>query len=316
MPRKCAIITALILTMFPREGIWAQSSRPSSKQEYIERYHELAVKEMKRSGIPASITLSQGMLESDNGNSRLAVKAKNHFGIKCHDWQGKKIRHDDDEKKECFRKYRSVYESYRDHSDFLMNTPRYAALFELKTNDYRGWAKGLKKAGYATNRKYSAMLVRIIEENELYRFDEGIKPRWKKENQSKKLADIDDPDFGFRVEGRTIYERNRIDYIIVQEGDTYVSLTDEMELMPFELAKYNELSMDSHLVPGQALYLQPKRNKAAIGNDIHIAGEGETMYDIAQQYGIKLKKLLKRNRMDQGQEPGPGQKIWLRGRKK
>ena len=161
----------------------AQSAGRMSREEYIEMYSDIAMKEMLRSGVPASITLAQGMLESDNGNSSLAKKSNNHFGIKCHnDWTGKKVHHDDDSRHECFRKYKTVYDSYVDHSDFLMNTSRYAFLFDLDVKDYRGWAKGLKKAGYATSRTYADMLIRIIEENDLHRYDllaleEGVPSR-------------------------------------------------------------------------------------------------------------------------------------------
>lgn len=149
-------------------------AQSKSRSQYIEEYHELAIKEMNRVGIPASITLAQGMLESGNGNSTLARKSNNHFGIKCHnDWKGKRVYHDDDRKGECFRKYKTVYQSYIDHSDFLTGKQRYASLFELKTTDYKGWAKGLKKAGYATDPKYAHRLIEIIEENNLDRFDRG-----------------------------------------------------------------------------------------------------------------------------------------------
>ncbi len=156
------------LLHFPLQG---QRNHSMSREDYIKTYSDLAMKEMARVGIPASITLAQGCLESDNGNSTLATKGNNHFGIKCHDWTGKKIYHDDDAKNECFRSYDSPYESYMDHSQFLTTRDRYAELFELKPHDYRGWAKGLKNAGYATASNYATLLIKIIEDNELYRFD-------------------------------------------------------------------------------------------------------------------------------------------------
>ncbi len=285
--------------------IQAQSSAKMTREEYIRKYAGLAVKEMKRSGIPASITLAQGLLESDNGNSRLAVKGNNHFGIKCHDWKGKKIYHDDDERNECFRKYKDVYESYKDHSDFLMNSSRYAFLFELDYKDYKGWSRGLKKAGYATSRSYAQVLIRIIEENELYRYDQGYIPH---------------PDEEFEIasaDTREILEKNRVDYIIVEEGDTYMDLTRELGMMRFELARYNEaVQKNSDLVPGSILYLQPKRNRAERGEDIHVVQEGESMYGISQEYAVKLKKLYKKNNMEEGTRPEPGDTLSLRKNRK
>tara|TARA_B100000900_G_scaffold410039_1_gene427018 strand:- start:12959 stop:13825 length:867 start_codon:yes stop_codon:yes gene_type:complete len=158
----------VIILFFLTSFIAAQDM---SRTEYIFKYKDLAVAEMNQYGIPASITLSQGVLESGNGNSELARKAKNHFGIKCHSsWEGKKVYHDDDEAQECFRKYPTVAASYRDHSVFLQKA-RYANLFELAITDYKGWAKGLKKAGYATNPEYPELLIKIIENNQLQQYD-------------------------------------------------------------------------------------------------------------------------------------------------
>lgn len=283
----------------------SQLSSKMSREEYIDTYKELAIREMYRSGIPASITLAQGMLESDNGNSRLAVKANNHFGIKCHsDWKGKRVHHDDDARNECFRKYNSVYESYVDHSDFLMNGSRYDFLFELERTDYKGWARGLKKAGYATSRSYADHLIRIIEENNLHQYD---------------LMDNFAPDAkdGIEYAGersyRKIYMNNRIDYIIAREGDSFESLKDELKLFKNELFRYNELGPDSTITDGQILYLQPKRSRAEAGKKVHILKENESLYDISQKYGVKLKKLLERNGLEPGDNPVPGTKIYLRG---
>jgi len=164
--KKCL----LILLLFSSFLAVAQSKT----ENYISKYSSAAVAEMERYGIPASITLAQGILESGNGESRLAVKGKNHFGIKCHsNWNGKTIIEDDDEKGECFRKYSKVSDSYRDHSLFLTERGRYSFLFEYKKTDYKKWAKGLKKAGYATNPKYPKLLIDLIERYDLSRFDKG-----------------------------------------------------------------------------------------------------------------------------------------------
>ncbi|MCK5823117.1 MAG: glucosaminidase domain-containing protein [Bacteroidales bacterium] len=287
-------------------------------KDYIKQYNKIAVKEMQRTGVPASITLAQGILESDNGNSTLARKANNHFGIKCHsNWKGKRIYHDDDRKGECFRKYRNVYESYKDHSNFIKKGQRYQFLFKYKTTDYKHWAKGLKKAGYATNRHYDKLLIKIIENNRLYVYDSKRK-RKKIEDIEKeasvKLADVDnlyiDP---FKSD---VKQRNRINYIIVEKGNTFYSLAKKYELMQWQLYKYNELTKDSILKVGQILYLQPKRNKADVRHKYHIMKEGDSMYSISQLYGIKLRKLYKKNLMKVGEEPNVGDKLWLRKKRR
>jgi LysM repeat protein len=297
--------------------------------EYIERYKDLAVSEMKRTGIPASITLAQGMIESDFGRSRLATEGNNHFGIKCHnDWTGPTIRHNDDKRNECFRKYRKPEESYYDHSDFLKSGSRYAFLFDNNTNDYKAWARGLKKAGYATNPDYANMLIAKIEAYQLWNYDTG-KSIQKIQSQSQTV--ITDPvqeadsSKGKRpvAAGSTvavvaarvprIMENNRIKYLIVKDGESKESLEKEFQLLKWELAKYNELEQDFKPATGQLLYLQPKRDKAEPGKETHIAVAGETMYSISQIYGIKLKNLYEWNRMAAGSEPEPGKKLWLRG---
>ena len=161
----------LLLLLLPLHHTPTFGQQKLTREEYINTFSELAMREMSRVGIPASITLAQGCLESNNGNSTLATRGNNHFGIKCHEWEGKKIYHDDDKRNECFRSYASAYESYKDHSHFLTSKQRYASLFELTPHDYRGWAKGLKKTGYATANNYATLLIRIIEENDLYRYD-------------------------------------------------------------------------------------------------------------------------------------------------
>ncbi len=298
------------------------------RKQYIETYQDLAIKEMKRTGVPASITIAQALLESDNGNSTLARTAKNHFGIKCHSsWKGASVRHDDDRRQECFRKYRSVYESYRDHSDFLVGGRRYQFLFDLKLNDYKGWAKGLQKAGYATSRTYARLLIKIIEDNQLYVLDQGVRrpnaiadvtqtKSWSQgaaEPQNEGLADVDE--FTIRMGAGRVKTRNRIDYITVRKGETLKSLTETFDKLSWELPRYNDLSPGTPLEPGQIIYLQPKRNRAEVGNDFHTIKKGETMYGISQKYGIKLDKLYEKNNMPKGTEPQIGTKLWLRKRK-
>ena len=283
-----------------------------SREAYINTYAELAMKEMARVGIPASITLAQGCLESNNGNSTLAVNGNNHFGIKCHEWTGKKIYHDDDKRNECFRAYASAYESYMDHSLFLTTKQRYAFLFELKLHDYRGWARGLKKAGYATAPNYANLLIKIIEDNELYRYDllvlEGGLG-----NGTDSTSHL--TDHGYTTT-REILMNNRIEYVVVQPGDTPESIRAELDLYQNEIYRYNNLYRGERLEPGQVIYLQPKRRKAARGNEIHVVESGETMYDISQIYGVKLKYLYRRNLMTEGEQPLEGTEIYLRRKKR
>lgn len=287
------------------------------RKDYIANFNDLAVKEMRRSKIPASITLAQAMLESDNGNSTLARKSNNHFGIKCHgSWGGAKVYHDDDKRNECFRKYNTVYDSYKDHSDFIVKGSRYSFLFDLKPTDYKSWAKGLQKAGYATSRTYASLLIKIIEDNQLYVFDQGgslsinSSDNFVADSQNVVLADVDN--FTIRTEKHQVFSKNRIDYILVKRGDTYKRITEELGMLPWELYKYNETNENQKLIEGQILYIQPKRNKAEHGFDFHQVKEGETMYTISQMYGIKIKKLYEKNLMDDGVEPSVGQKLWLR----
>lgn len=296
-------------------GVLGQSK--ISRQEYISKYADIAIRQMKQYGVPASIILAQGMLESDNGNSTLATKANNHFGIKCHkDWTGPTMYHDDDRKDECFRKYENSEGSYMDHSLFLRGGRRYAALFDLESTDYKGWAHGLKKAGYATNPKYAEMLIKIIEDNELHKFDKGVtiaveSPR----KGTGQLVDVD----GFAIDiykTRKVFTRNRIKYIVIKEGDTFYSLTKELSLMPWQIYKYNELTEDSILQIGQEIYIQPKRRRTERNHAVHTVDTGETMHSISQMYGVRLKSLYRKNRMRVGEEPEVGQTINLRKRKK
>ncbi len=305
------------LLLFVFCGIMGIAQQNTSRQQYINKYKTTAINEMKRSGVPASITLAQGILESNNGNSTLAVKANNHFGIKCHDnWNGKRYYHDDDRPNECFRKYKNADKSFRDHSDFLTKHRRYAFLFELKTTDYKSWARGLKKAGYATHSKYDKLLIKIIEENELYKFDnKKYKPKEDFTAPAPVLADNVD-DYSINPFGNEIKTCNRVDYVIVKDADTFVSIAERHELRPWQLYKYNELPLDATLIPGTRMYLQPKRRKAAVGYKYHTIKPGENMYIISQKYGIKLKSLYKINNSEYNREPEIGYTISLRKKKK
>lgn len=306
----------LVLLLAASLSLFGQGGKKMTREAYVKTYSDLAMKEMARVGIPASITLAQGCLESGNGNSTLAVKGNNHFGIKCHDWTGKKIYHDDDKKNECFRSYRSAYDSYKDHSAFLSTRGRYASLFELNPHDYRGWAKGLKKAGYATANNYATLLIKIIEDNELFRFDvEVLEGDMAGDIEEGEESISEKPSHGYPT-NREVLVNNKIEYVLTLSGDTPESLRDELNLYKNELFKYNDLFKGIELEPGQIIYLQPKRRKAAVGNEIHIVEDGQTMYDISQKYGVKLKHLYRYNRMMEGEQPIEGSKVYLRKKKR
>ena len=325
------LFPALILCLFScktYKPLITNFQPDQSVQEYINSYKDLAITEMKRTGIPASITLAQGIIESDCGHSSLAREANNHFGIKCHDdWTGPTIRHNDNKRNECFRKYSNPSESFYDHSDFLKSATRYSFLFNIKPDDYKAWARGLKQAGYATNPDYANMLIRTIEENNLWNYDrgfvgaampsatgdsvKGIAPVHYGDS-TKKIAKPVNASTAVYARAPRILENNRIQYIVVKDGDTREKLENEFQLLKWELPKYNELRNDFQLVPGQILYLQPKREKAEPGKEFYSTVDGDTMYAISQRYGIKLKRLYDMNRMTEGSEPETGRKIWLR----
>jgi len=280
--------------------------------QYIEEYAAMAVREMERSGVPASITLAQGILESGSGNSRLALEGNNHFGIKCHTWNGEKIYADDDAKNECFRKYKSADESFRDHSDFLKTNSRYSFLFEIDKTNYKEWAKGLKKAGYATSPTYAEALINLIEKYELYRYDtQGslIKPH---NNRKKTQSKPAEEHFTLNPYGRHIYYINNVPFIIAGDNESIEKICSEFDMMPWQVRKYNDIEKGDSITTGDRIYLKPKRNKADKEHSTHTVSDGETMYSISQQYGIKLNQLYRKNKMEPGTEPKPNTVLSLR----
>lgn len=265
----------------------AQKQTPT---QYIDRYKELAVIEMHRSGVPASITLSQGVLESSSGNSRLAKFANNHFGIKCKgNWTGKTIYANDDAPDECFRAYGSVLESYKDHSDFLRKNWRYHELFELKITDYKGWCHGLRKAGYATNPQYGKILINLIERYELYQYD------------TQKLLQNETPEEGKKINGVPVK--------IATKEETVRSIAEDNYLKDKHIRKWNDLPKDEEIKAGEVVYLKPKRRRGS--EDKHIVTKTDNMRGISQTYGIKLKHLYKKNRMETGTEPKVGEVLYM-----
>ncbi|MDD3685791.1 MAG: glucosaminidase domain-containing protein [Bacteroidales bacterium] len=291
------------------------ASAQMTPEQYIGKYAEMAVKEMKRSGVPASITLSQGMLESGNGNSYLAKDGNNHFGIKCHKWEGEKIYADDDAKGECFRKYKSVEESFKDHSDFLRQNSRYHFLFDLEITDYKGWAKGLKQAGYATSPTYAESLIKLIEKYELNDYDSGkAKPidNDKPDKRPRKNTDPVNDQFVINPYADEVYINNNVPYVVVKDSIMLRDLSLQLDLMNWQLAQYNDLDKDAAVYPGEHIYIKPKRNKAEKQFSTHTLSEGESLRDVSQKYAVKIKKIMKYNNFEENQDVKPGTVIKLR----
>ena len=313
-----AAIILLLLAALPGYG-------QQTREEYIEKYKDAAIHAMKTHGIPASITLAQGCLESADGNSDLAVRANNHFGIKCHnDWKGPTYyKKGDDIGKSCYRKYRNASESFKDHSDFLRYGQRYAFLFDLEITDYKGWSHGLKKAGYATDPKYAQKLIKIIEDYQLYRFDREMYTKAEKKpdllppspSQLQQVMELNPAKNSLLYKysrNRTIYVRNGVPFILTSDLDTYESIAEEYNLFTGELLRFNDLKKSRDLAPGTVVYLQRKKGKARKHLEIHIAVEGDTYYDISQKYGVRMKKLFKYNDYRNGDILHVGDEVFLR----
>jgi hypothetical protein len=299
-------------------------------EQYIEKYKDLAIDEMKKYHIPASITLAQGILESESGNSQLAQKANNHFGIKCHkEWAGKTFYQDDDEKDECFRKYSSVEDSYRDHSEFLTTRDRYKSLFDLDVTDYKGWAFGLKQAGYATNPRYPELLIRIIEVNGLDALDGGKegsfaggrKPLAGNENAANgKRPPANDiqptpPPEVFTIAGRggndrVIFMNNGVKFILAREGDDFYRIAAEFNIYSWQLFYYNDKGKDEKPGAGEKIYLEKKKGRGIA--DFHVAGADESLRFVSQAYGIRLKALCRMNGKQEGDKLEAGEAVRLR----
>ncbi len=320
----------------------AQQLTSSDYAGYIKEYKSIAIREMKLYKIPASITLAQGMIESGCGKSVLAVATHNHFGIKCQKgWTGETFFYDDDKAQECFRKYNNVEDSYRDHSLFLTTRPRYSALFSLPITDYKGWATGLKAAGYATNPEYAAILTRLIENNQLYLFDDSTLIKTHKSIvqaavEKPAVSAIPDATDGKHIikEGRILFRKNYthpdpsqyeyvytselgrkvylncdVPFIFAMKGDNWMSIAKEFGLFGFQVYKQNDLLNSDPVKTGQILYLEPKKKKNSVRT--YQVRNGDSMYSISQELCIKLPYLRKYNKMKPGDEPEPGIELKL-----
>lgn len=291
------------------------SAQEYTRAAYIEKYWRVAVAQMHSSGIPASITLAQACLESDNGNSYLAIKGNNHFGIKCHDWEGRSIKIDDDRKGECFRAYDNVMDSYQDHSDFLTGRSRYSKLFDLELTDYEGWAYGLSEAGYATNPKYPQMLISIIEDYDLTRFDtmygNGDSSSHKAETVRLFSFDEGDGHMKFSLK-RASQTENGVSFVIVRQGETLKDIAKAYSLTLRELLRYNDMSRDKSVEHGTVIYISRKKRRAAEGYDRHMLAADETLWGISQKYAVTLKSLYRMNHIDNNTPLEPGMELRLR----
>lgn len=329
---RLIIASTIVLLGLAEKGRAQQSETITN---YIYNYKELAIAEMKRTGVPAAITLAQGIHESGAGKSELANKSNNHFGIKCKtNWTGDKVYHDDDARGECFRKYAEVVQSYKDHSDFLRNGQRYAFLFELDPEDYTGWANGLKKAGYATNPKYPQVLIRLIEEYGLQEYtmlaigkvpdamspDDDVviqSPAEKPAEQKVAIAAVQKP-----IEQATTtvvnnapqspalsypkgyFSINDTKVVFVNKGTSFFAVASEYKIDLARLFEFNDMPTAEEAPKDMLVYLQRKRKT---GNDeYHTVQPGETLHDIAQQQGIRLESLRELNWLATHEVPSPG----------
>lgn len=313
MKKFCFILFSFMVFVLTANG------QKISQEEYIIKYKNLAISEMYRSGVPASITLAQGILETESGNSQLVLRSNNHFGIKCKsNWNGPSVSHDDDEREECFRAYGSAEESYRDHSDFLKNSPRYAFLFNYEPTSYKDWAYGLKQAGYATNPRYPEMLIKFIETNNLQQYDTA----------EILLASNTDQEpsyevFNSLVQGNSTettkqapvylaYSNHVINgskAIFVPEGTSLLAIATKQKIHLSKLLELNDLKIDGLLGKEQFIFLEKKSSQGE--NAFYIVKIGETVYDVAQKNGVLLQSVLTYNKLNENDLLQPGKKLYL-----
>lgn len=319
MIRRTAILVLFFLCLI-KTGLAQQNE---TVRQYINTYKDLAMAEMKRTGVPASIKLAQGIHETMAGTSVLVLKSNNHFGIKCKTgWTGESVSHDDDARGECFRKYPTAEDSYRDHSNFLKNSPRYAGLFQLDPTDYAGWANGLKKAGYATNPKYPVVLIKLIEDYQLQEYsllalgkpamDTTISSR--KDTAVTKVGGFKPMSEVFPVTKKTNYPTgefkiNDTRVVYAKKGVSFLSIAQQYNVPLARLFEFNELKQAETLAEDQLIFLQRKRKTGQ--GEYYKVQPGETLYVIAQQEGIRLESLCELNLLHPEERPAPGEKLSL-----
>jgi len=329
---KAIILGILLIVQLP---YFARAEVKATVEEYIQKYKAISIQEMQKHGIPASITLAQGILESGMGTSILAVKGNNHFGIKCHiEWNGPTMKHTDDAPDECFRVYSDPIQSYIDHSQFLLTRPRYAFLFKLKTNDYIGWAHGLKKAGYATNPRYAEMLIDVINRHQLHVYDmdlsveemEAFRDKLKEQEKETLIAlqkqNVKIGAGSTQVQipvakqpvlianaGNAVFYNNKVKVVRLQKGQSLNDVSYIHNVSLKKLNTYNDLTAKQEVSEGQLIYLASKKNKAK--QKKHLVLAHETLWSISQFHGVKLSKLYERNFLKPGEEPAVGATVYL-----
>ena len=314
-------------------GVGASAQSAEFIKDYIARYRDIAIEEMKRTGVPASIKLAQGIHESSAGQSDLVFRSNNHFGIKCKsNWSGESVSHTDDAPNECFRKYAMPEESYKDHSDFLRKNQRYAFLFNLDPTDYEAWANGLKKAGYATNPRYPQLIIKLIKEYDLQHYSliamgkiADDRKEWMVMNEGSGSSDIlttpvvhKEKNSGRKVNiinqfPSGVFKINDTRVVFAKKGTSFISIAQQNRVPLAKLFEYNDDMERMDEVPfDQLIYVQRKRKTGH--HDHHIVVSGETSFDIAQLYAIRLNNLLELNHLEKGMEPAPGERIYLRSK--
>jgi len=296
----------IIISLLSYGGLFASEAK-ITRDQYVEQWSETAVQEMFQNGIPASITLAQGVLESASGNSELARKGNNHFGIKCHGWTGDKMYVDDDAKGECFRVYSDASESYVDHSEFLKKYERYAFLFTYDTDDYESWAKGLKKAGYATDPSYPQRLITIIEDLNLANYDKVAKPEIHKEPSLIAGKAI-------RTNNHAVQNKEDLSFVIVKQGDTFYSIAKEFGLTLNQLRRYNDFDRQKDLLSeGEIVYVKHKKGQNLFGKEEYTVSKDCSLLELSQLTGVKASVIQKLNGFDSIRtDLSKGQKIILR----
>ncbi|MDB5222044.1 MAG: LysM peptidoglycan-binding protein [Chitinophagaceae bacterium] len=323
---KKAILFFISLYCIP-----AAFSQKISKEQYIQTYKEYAIREMKRMGIPAAITLAQGLLETENGNSELLRKSNNHFGIKCKSsWTAEGVSHDDDALGECFRTYKDAEGSYRDHSNYLRGNDRYAFLFKLDPRDYKGWAYGLKRAGYATNPKYPEILIKNIEENNLQQYTMVAVNEVPVFDASKYQSDPEDKAFAELVKGKGSSNIQQADMVLntpkekidingskaiyETKGRSLLAIATENNINLNKLLEYNDMQKDGLLEEDQFIFLEKKSKEG--DKDFYIVQNNESLYDVAQKNGIRLQNLYEYNELRGDEKISAGSKLNLKAASK
>ena len=330
--KNAILLAGILLTAFGSLRAQVRQTR----EEYIDRYKSIAVAHMERYGIPASITMAQGILESDCGNSRLSIMSNNHFGIKCkRNWTGEKVYHDD-AKGECFRSYPTVEASYQDHAEFLDTQPRYDSLFAYSPTDYKSWARGLKAAGYATAPDYAQRLCRIIEEAQLFLLDQPDGERLYASRSGRKITDPEgwftdqtsmertadaspavDPD-NYRVtinahNGYNVYATNGVHYVLAKEGDTFENIGKKFRISARNLRKFNDLKdKKAQPMPHEVVYIERKKKRWEGNAHTHICRQGETAYAVGQSYAIRTRSIEKLNKLRPGDTLEQGRQIRIK----